>query len=77
MPPPSSNPCPRCDGRGVCAVDLRRFGLGSGFYAFMTAGTKPTYHDDGSATHDIVCPRCDGKGELPCPTPAATPTPPP
>ncbi len=58
--------CKTCNGAGLVLTDLRRFGFGQGFAAFMTAGIRPLYDTEGRMIgHEIVCPRCNGGKEEP------------
>lgn len=50
--------CPCCNGTGLVWVDLRSLRLGPGGTAFLAAGAKVRYGEDGSVRHALVCPRC-------------------
>jgi hypothetical protein len=52
--------CPTCHDKGTVLVNLRRFKMGAGFQAWMTAGCHVLRCEDGSQFHEIVCPQCDG-----------------
>ncbi len=58
---PATDPCRACNGRGVVWADLKAFGFGEGFRAFMAAGCAVRHGEDGSVLHEIVCLHCDGK----------------
>jgi hypothetical protein len=57
--------CPRCCGDRVVRTWLPRLRLSDGFLQFMRAGGTLKHDNDGNAWDEIVCPQCNGTGQVP------------
>lgn len=56
--------CETCKGAGAVLANLKNVGFGTGFMAFINAGVGVQRDERGGVYHEIVCPRCEGSGQV-------------